>query len=241
MENRKQFQGFYKEPSPNKSRVLQTPPWLEEFPSGTSGPLFGKWSPRPFPSPPPSPVFSPKACACRQGQARHCPLTDRDPHHRWRVSPGARTWAVLLCAQADQFHFRGQDGEQMSWFALDWGGSWGTNLETPQANWSYPNMKPGQKRRPHGPGGSVVETLCFHCRVHGFEPWPGNWDPACGVAKESKKKKKRCPSPASIHLCPSHVLDLPIGLQHTHWCHFFTEWFLQSLVVFFFFLRWNNF
>ena len=57
MENRKHFQGFYKEPSPNKSRVLQTPPGLEEFPSGTSGPLFGKWPPAPSP-PHRSPLFS---------------------------------------------------------------------------------------------------------------------------------------------------------------------------------------
>ena len=29
------------------------------------------------------------------------------------------------------------------------------------------------------PGGVVVKTLCFHCRVHGFDPGPWNWDPAC--------------------------------------------------------------
>ena len=24
------------------------------------------------------------------------------------------------------------------------------------------------------PGGPVVETLCFHCRGRGFDPWLGN-------------------------------------------------------------------
>ena len=29
------------------------------------------------------------------------------------------------------------------------------------------------------PGGPVVKTLSFHCKGHGFHPWPGNQDAAC--------------------------------------------------------------
>ena len=25
----------------------------------------------------------------------------------------------------------------------------------------------------------VIETLCFHCRECGFDPWSGNYDPTC--------------------------------------------------------------
>ena len=32
------------------------------------------------------------------------------------------------------------------------------------------------------PGGPVVKTVCHQCRRLGFDPWPGNWDPACYLA-----------------------------------------------------------
>ena len=34
------------------------------------------------------------------------------------------------------------------------------------------------------PGGSVVKTLCFHCRGHGFDPWWGDLNILCGIAKK---------------------------------------------------------
>ena len=34
------------------------------------------------------------------------------------------------------------------------------------------------------PGGSVVKTLCFHCRGHGFDPWWGDLNMLCGTAKK---------------------------------------------------------
>ena len=34
------------------------------------------------------------------------------------------------------------------------------------------------------PGGSVVKTLCFHCRGHGFDPWWGDLKILCGIAKK---------------------------------------------------------
>ena len=40
------------------------------------------------------------------------------------------------------------------------------------------------------PGGPVVKTLCFHCRGRGFNPWLGNSDPACHVARPQKKSFK---------------------------------------------------
>ena len=39
-------------------------------------------------------------------------------------------------------------------------------------------------------GGPVVKTLCFHCRGCGFDPWSGNWDPACCTAQPKRKRKK---------------------------------------------------
>ena len=116
-------------------------------------------TPRPFPTPPPSPVFSPKACACRQGQAQHCPLTDRDPttigECPWVPRPGRHSSVHRLIISTSEVRrlngcaclprTEGVPGE--------------LNQETPQANWSYPNMKPRQKRWPHCPGGPVVETL----------------------------------------------------------------------------------
>ena len=40
------------------------------------------------------------------------------------------------------------------------------------------------------PGGPVVKTPCFHCRGHRFNPWSGNYDPACPKARPKKRKKK---------------------------------------------------
>ena len=39
------------------------------------------------------------------------------------------------------------------------------------------------------PGGPVVETPPFHCRGHGFCPWPGKFHKLCSVAKKKKRKK----------------------------------------------------
>ena len=45
------------------------------------------------------------------------------------------------------------------------------------------------------PGGPVVNPRYFHCRGHGFDPWLGNYDPACSRAwpkiKEKKKKERK--------------------------------------------------
>ena len=40
---------------------------------------------------------------------------------------------------------------------------------------------------------SVVKTLCFQCRRHGFDPWSGNKNPAYHVSwlKEKKKEKEK--------------------------------------------------
>ena len=38
------------------------------------------------------------------------------------------------------------------------------------------------------PGRPVVETPCFHCRGHAFDPWLGHQDPACLAAWPGKKK-----------------------------------------------------
>ena len=35
----------------------------------------------------------------------------------------------------------------------------------------------------------MVKNPCFHCRGHGFDPWSGNWDPACHVVWPKKKRK----------------------------------------------------
>ena len=35
----------------------------------------------------------------------------------------------------------------------------------------------------------MVRTLCFHCRVPGFNPWSGNWDPTRHTAGPKEKKK----------------------------------------------------
>ena len=35
-------------------------------------------------------------------------------------------------------------------------------------------------------GGPMVKTPCFHCRVHGFNPWLGN------MAKKKEKKRWFC-------------------------------------------------
>ena len=45
------------------------------------------------------------------------------------------------------------------------------------------------------PGGSLVKTLCFYCRGHGFYPWLGNKDAAYPVQCDPKiinilKRKK---------------------------------------------------
>ena len=43
-----------------------------------------------------------------------------------------------------------------------------------------------QKKRDF-PGGPVVKTLRPHCRGHRFNPWLGNEEPACRMAKKEKK------------------------------------------------------
>ena len=43
-------------------------------------------------------------------------------------------------------------------------------------NWDFPMS--------HG-----LEFLCFHCRGHGFKPWPGNKGPACQDSEPEKKKQ----------------------------------------------------
>ena len=40
------------------------------------------------------------------------------------------------------------------------------------------------------PGGPVVKTLRFHCGGRGFDPWRGNWDPACRTVQPKKTKAK---------------------------------------------------
>ena len=40
------------------------------------------------------------------------------------------------------------------------------------------------------PRGPVVKTPPFHCRGHGFDPWPGNQDPTCHTAWQKKKKER---------------------------------------------------
>ena len=42
------------------------------------------------------------------------------------------------------------------------------------------------------PGGPVVRTPRFHCRGRRFDPWSGNWDPACHTLHSKKKKKGLC-------------------------------------------------
>ena len=42
------------------------------------------------------------------------------------------------------------------------------------------------------PGGTVVKTLCFQCRRHGFSPCLGNYNPACCVMRPKRKKCKVC-------------------------------------------------
>ena len=51
------------------------------------------------------------------------------------------------------------------------------------------------------PGSAVVKMPCFHCRVHGFQPLSGNWDPACLTVQFS-------------HSVMSDYLQ-PHGLQHS--------------------------
>ena len=43
----------------------------------------------------------------------------------------------------------------------------------------------GQKLGPWNfPGGPVVNTLHFQCRGRGLDPWSGNYDPTCRMAKK---------------------------------------------------------
>ena len=37
------------------------------------------------------------------------------------------------------------------------------------------------------PGGPVVRTLCFHCGIHGLDPWPGELR-SCMQRGQKKKK-----------------------------------------------------
>ena len=51
----------------------------------------------------------------------------------------------------------------------------------------------------------MVKTPCFRCRGHGFNPWSGNKDPACHVARPREKKiymyiKK---VPTKFHVLPA--------------------------------------
>ena len=39
--------------------------------------------------------------------------------------------------------------------------------------------------------GSVVKSLHFHCRGHGFNSWLGNEDPIYHVTWQKKKKKDK--------------------------------------------------
>ena len=42
--------------------------------------------------------------------------------------------------------------------------------------------------------GPVVMTLCFHCRVHGFNPWLGKFLMPPGAAKKKPKPKPKQPN-----------------------------------------------
>ena len=37
------------------------------------------------------------------------------------------------------------------------------------------------------PGSSVVKNPPFHCRLHGFQPWLGNYDPTCYTMQPKHK------------------------------------------------------
>ena len=50
------------------------------------------------------------------------------------------------------------------------------------------------------PGGPGVEILSFHCRGHRFDPWSGNQDPACYLAKPKKKKKDSSQDSDHLHM-----------------------------------------
>ena len=41
--------------------------------------------------------------------------------------------------------------------------------------------------------GLVVKTPCFHCRGHGFDPWPGKFHMPGSGQKRKKKTKTRKP------------------------------------------------
>ena len=41
------------------------------------------------------------------------------------------------------------------------------------------------------PGDPAVQTRRFHCKGHRFNPWSGNEDRMCHVARPKNKKKKR--------------------------------------------------
>ena len=54
------------------------------------------------------------------------------------------------------------------------------------------SMNVSVKSTPHRdfPSGLVVKTSRSQCRGHGFDPWLGNFDPACRMALPKKKKKE---------------------------------------------------
>ena len=69
------------------------------------------------------------------------------------------------------------------------------------------------------PGGPVVNTLCFHCRVWRFHPWLGNWHPPCSTVKEIIVKlqeqfwtRKYC---CFCSVTKSYLNLWPHWLQHT--------------------------
>ena len=61
-----------------------------------------------------------------------------------------------------------------------------------------PRTRPCQRPWGDFPGGPAVRTLSFHCRGHRFDPWSGNEDPSCCVARPNEKKalgymEEECP------------------------------------------------
>ena len=48
------------------------------------------------------------------------------------------------------------------------------------------------------PGSPVVKTLSFQYKGRGFNPWLGNKDPTCCIAKKKKKKKEKKMLPLAL-------------------------------------------
>ena len=61
---------------------------------------------------------------------------------------------------------------------------WLTGKTAPAFFWQKP--QDSNQQRLDFPGGPVVKTPFFQFRGLGFDPWLGNWDPTCRMARPKK-------------------------------------------------------